>query len=349
MLTPKVLVVNDNPASLLALESILETPAKKTGYEVITTQSGEDALRKVLKHEFAVILMDINMPKMDGFETAEAIRTHPRWASIPIIFITAHYADDISRLKGYQSGAVDYLYTPIVPEVLIAKVGIFVELAKQKFELQSKTEELARLNRDLRVQRLQDLERINIELQAEIAERKLAEQRAHELAIKDSLTGLINRRSLIEHLEHAVAYSARHKTRFAVLFLDLDNFKTINDSFGHATGDELLIQVAGRIKKAVREADVVARLGGDEFIVLLKGLSTAGQAATVAQKISRSLACPYEMGTRSVNASASIGMAMYPQDGAFAQALMQNADKAMYRAKEKQRGSIQFFQENLYV
>ena len=343
MLTPKVLVVNDNPATLLALESILTMPAEKTGYVVISAQSGEDALRKILKHEFAVILLDINMPKMNGFETAEAIRAHPRWAAIPIIFITAHYADDVSRLKGYQFGAVDYLYTPVVPEVLVTKVGIFVELAKQKMELQAKTAELEKLNRDLRVQRLQDLERVNIELQAEIVERKHAEQRVYELAIKDALTGLLNRRSLIQHLEHAVAYSARHKTRFAVLFMDLDNFKQINDSFGHATGDQLLIQVAGRLRKAVREADVVARLGGDEFIVLLKGLSTGAEAATVAEKISRSLASPYALGERAVNTSASIGMAMYPQDGAFAQALIQNADKAMYRAKEKMRGSIQFF------
>jgi diguanylate cyclase (GGDEF)-like protein len=349
MLTPKVLVVNDNPATLLALESILTMPAEKAGYVVISAQSGEDALRKILKHEFAVILLDINMPNMNGFETAEAIRAHPRWASIPIIFITAHYADDVSRLKGYQSGAVDYLYTPVVPEVLITKVGIFVELAKQKMELQAKTDELAKLNRDLRVQRLLDLERVNSELQAEIVERKHAEQRAHEMAIKDSLTGLLNRRSLIEHLEHAVAYSARHKTRFAVLFLDLDKFKSINDSFGHATGDQLLIHVAGRLRKAVREADVVARLGGDEFIVLLKGLSTSAEAAAVAEKISLSLASPYALGNRVVNTSASIGMALYPQDGAFAQALLQNADKAMYHAKEKRRGSIQFFQENMHA
>ncbi len=347
MLIPKVLLVNDDAAGLFALESLLTNTTDKREYEVVTARSGQEALRHVLNHEFAVILLDVSMPGMDGFETAEAIHSHPRSASVPIIFITAHYADEINRMKGYQKGAVDYLFTPVIPQILQTKVAVFVDLTKKNLELQRKTQELAALNHDLRIQRLQDLERINTELQEEIIERKQAEQRAHELAIRDPLTGLLNRRSLIEHLEHAVLYAARHKTNFALLFLDLDKFKNINDTLGHEVGDELLRQVADRLRDAVRESDVVARLGGDEFVVLLEGLTAASDASTAARKIAQANARPFEIGPHCVHTSASIGIGLYPQDGNSARLLMKNADLAMYHAKQQKRGSIQFFHEEI--
>lgn len=165
MFTPKVLLVNDDAASLMALASLL---GEGGDYEVITARSGEEALRHVLKHDFAVILLDVSMPNMDGFETAEAIHSHPRSASIPIIFVTAHYADEMHRLKGYQRGAVDYLFTPIIPQILRTKVAVFVELAKKNLQLQHQKQELEMLNREMQEQRKQDLEHIN--------ERRLAEE-----------------------------------------------------------------------------------------------------------------------------------------------------------------------------
>ncbi|WP_020693841.1 ATP-binding response regulator [Noviherbaspirillum massiliense] len=168
MFTPRVLIVNDDAASVLALSSILASDAESEGFQIITARSGEEALRQVLIHEFAVILLDVSMPGMDGFETAEAIHTHPRSASTPIIFVTAHYADEMNRLKGYQKGAVDYLFTPVIPQILRNKVQAFVELAKKNLQLQRQKMELEALNRDLMVQREQDLEHIN--------ERKLAEE-----------------------------------------------------------------------------------------------------------------------------------------------------------------------------
>jgi signal transduction histidine kinase len=168
LLSPKVLLVNDDSASLLALSSLLTYSGDDADYEVVVARSGEEALRHVLNHDFAVILLDVSMPGMDGFETAEAIHSHPRSASVPIIFVTAHYADEINKLKGYQKGAVDYLFTPIIPKILQTKVTVFVELAKKNLQLQYQTEQLAQLNRDLQEQRKVDLEHIN--------ERKLAEQ-----------------------------------------------------------------------------------------------------------------------------------------------------------------------------
>jgi len=345
--TPKVLLVNDDAASLFALESLLLGAAREQDYELITATSGHEALRKVLQHEFAVILLDVNMPGMDGFETAEAIHSHPRSSAVPIIFITAHYADEIHRLKAYQSGAADYLFTPVIPQVLQTKVAVFVELTKRNLELRAKTEELSRLNQDLRVQRMQDLERINANLEQEVAERKVAEQRAHDLSIRDPLTGLVNRRSLIQQLEHAVASADRHQGEFALLFLDLDKFKAINDTLGHEVGDELLRQVAARLLASVRISDVVARLGGDEFVVLLEGRGAAANAARVARKIEQAHQRAFDIGGHRVATSTSIGIGLYPQDASSAAQLMKNADTAMYHAKQNKRGSIEYFREEL--
>ncbi|MGZ8968170.1 MAG: putative bifunctional diguanylate cyclase/phosphodiesterase [Telluria sp.] len=347
MQIPKVLLVNDDAASLFALKSLLTPATGQHDYEVVTATSGHEALRMVLNHEFAVILLDVNMPGMDGFETAEAIHSHPRSRSVPIIFITAYFADEMHRLKAYQSGAADYLFTPVIPQVLQTKVAVFVDLTRTNLELRAKSDELARLYQDLSVQRMQDLERINGELEQEVAERKQAELRAHELSIRDPLTGLVNRRSLIQQLEHAVASSDRHKGEFALLFLDLDKFKQVNDTLGHEAGDELLRQVAARLLAAVRVSDTVARLGGDEFVVLLEGKGAAANAARVARKIEQAHALPFDIGGHKVQTGSSIGIALYPQDAGNAATLMRNADRAMYHAKHNKRGGIEFFRDEL--
>ena len=347
MNNPNVLIVNDHPASLLALKSVLESAPDSSGYAIVTATSGEETLRQVLHHEFAVILLDVNMPGMDGFETVQLMRSNRRGADVPIIFITAYSPDDMSRLlKGYQMGAVDYLFMPIIPQILQTKVSVFVQLVQKNLELQEKTRELAELNKDLRVQRLQDLKEINTALQLEIIERRQAEQRASELATRDALTGLFNRRSLIERTEDAIIRAARRKESVAVLFLDLDKFKVINDTFGHDVGDELLRQVASRIKASVRESDVVARIGGDEFIVLLEGLSSYADAAMLAQKIVSANLQVCSIGPHRVTASASIGISMYPQDGSSAQELLKEADLAMYSAKQEHGGGFQFFHKS---
>jgi signal transduction histidine kinase len=154
--TLKVLVVNDEPASLMALTSLLDQWAEELHYTVITARSGEEALRQVLLHDLSVILLDVNMPGMGGFETADAIRLHPRSAGIPIIFVTAYHADEIGRLKAYQRGAADFLFTPIIPQILRAKISVFIalgqkneELRRQAAELGARTLELASINEQL--------------------------------------------------------------------------------------------------------------------------------------------------------------------------------------------------------
>lgn len=361
---PKVLLVNDEPTSPLALEGLLAPDADACGYELVTARSGNAALREVLRHDFAVILLDVGIPGMDGFDTAAAIRSHPRSAAVPVIFVSAADAGPSRRLDAYERGAADYLCAPLEPQVVQAKVRTFVELTRKHLQLQAQAEESRRMTAELRSQRLQDLELANRELELEVAERKQAEQRAHELSTRDPLTGLVNRRSLIQHLEHAVASCDRRRSQFALLFLDLDEFKQVNDGFGHDVGDELLRQVAARLSAAVRASDVVARLGGDEFVVLIEGKAPGENAARVARKIANAHARPFSIGGHRVHTSTSIGIAVYPHDGASARALMKNADLAMYRAKEErehpggkaggqgrtgdsQGGNIRFFHEEM--
>jgi diguanylate cyclase (GGDEF)-like protein len=344
---PKVLLVNDHPASLFALKTILTAAPQADQYEVFTASSGPDALRQVLEHKFAVILLDVSMPGMDGFETAQIVHSHPLSSTVPIIFITAHYADEMNRIKGFQHGAADYMISPVIPEILLAKVLVFIDLERKNMQLESQKQELAALNQSLQMQQMEDLRRVNAMLQDEIAERRMAEERAHDLATKDPLTGLMNRRSLTEQLEHAMMHASRHNEQLALLFLDMDKFKSVNDSLGHDAGDELLVQVASRLRSAVRESDLVARLGGDEFVVLMEGIPSYAAAAEVANKIVATVAEPFDLCAQKLRTSVSVGIGMYPQDASTVQDLMRSADLAMYHAKQERRGSIQFFHEEL--
>jgi signal transduction histidine kinase len=168
---PKILVVNDDAASLLALTSLLDQWAEESNYTVHSARSGQEALREVLLHDFAVILLDVNMPGMDGFETAEAIHQRARSADIPIIFVTAFLADEIDRLKAYQRGAADFLFTPVIPQVLRAKVLVFVALAMKNEQLKRQAEKLS--------QRTTELTATNRRLVREMEERRDAERKSH--------------------------------------------------------------------------------------------------------------------------------------------------------------------------
>jgi len=174
------------------------------------------------------------------------------------------------------------------------------------------------------------------------AERKQAQQRIHHLATHDALTGLPNRAMFGELLEHALHASRRYHCRFALLFIDLDGFKTINDTMGHAAGDQLLQQVAVRFKRSLRATDLVARLGGDEFVVLMNDADSHEQVTRVARKLLDAAARPVSLLGQQYAVSASIGIAMHPGDGDDAQSLMKNADAAMYLAKRAGKNGFEF-------
>ncbi|MFZ2853968.1 MAG: EAL domain-containing protein [Rhodocyclaceae bacterium] len=178
---------------------------------------------------------------------------------------------------------------------------------------------------------------------SDITDRKTSEERIRYLAHHDSLTGLPNRLTLLAHLKQALARSQRSASQLALMFIDLDNFKTINDTLGHHVGDLLLCEVARRITGVVRASDIVARIGGDEFVVVLEGAQLSGAACLVAQKIIDRLGESYGVEQNELHTTPSIGISIYPDDGADSESLMKNADTAMYHAKSAGRNNFQFY------
>jgi diguanylate cyclase (GGDEF)-like protein len=176
----------------------------------------------------------------------------------------------------------------------------------------------------------------------------MAAKMAH-LAQHDSLTNLPNRVLLNDRITQAIAFAKRHRTHLAVLFLDLDNFKHINDSLGHEIGDQLLQSVAQNLSACVRGSDTVSRLGGDEFVVLVTEDKYAEDAAVTADKILAALAAPHSIAQQALHVTTSIGISVYPADGQDAETMIKNADTAMYQAKEKGRNNYQFFKSDMNI
>ena len=197
------------------------------------------------------------------------------------------------------------------------------------------------------LERTAELAGANALLQGEIVERRQAEARVHHMAYHDSLTGLPNRALLSDRLDRAMLAVQRSDRKLAVMFIDLDRFKTINDSLGHLTGDYLLKEVASRLCRAVRASDTVARLGGDEFVVLVPGIRECDECTSVAEKIIEALAVPFPFEGRMLHITPSIGISMYPDDGADVETLMRHADAAMYHAKANGRNNYQFFMQRM--
>jgi len=181
----------------------------------------------------------------------------------------------------------------------------------------------------------------------EITDKKLAEERIQYLATHDGLTGLPNREMFSQLLTGAISSAKRYERSFAVLFIDLDRFKFINDTLGHDAGDALLEEVSTRFKTALRASDVIARLGGDEFVALVQETREEEPAATVASKLLAAAASPFMLRGRECRVSASIGIALYPRDGEDEQTLMKHADIAMYHAKEEGKNNFQFYTQDI--
>ena len=590
-----ILIVDDRPANLLVLESMLE----ELGQNVVTAQSGYEALKHLLEREFAVILLDVNMPGMDGFETASYIRGREKTAHTPIIFLTA-YAEAMHSAKGYSLGAVDCIVTPVIPEILRTKVQVFVRLyvmtrqaqaaeaerstqqmiealpnpifvkgndgryrgvnkawetffgipragvlgktASEVFrgdpklveaseamhkalldapgskmfeasiltfdgvvhdvlyykatyggvhgavtgvigtivditerkqtekrqamehavtralsEASTLSEAIAKVveticvtlgwhygarwewnDEERALQRREswgiestdiaafnaasstlaltpqsagsglasrafserkpvwarDITKVEFSRRAlaaqaglhaafafpllrgnqvlgaleffhrdvrepepaliDIAEslgreigqyivRMQAEEAVKFMAMHDALTRLPNRAMFNERLAGAIAQAQRHDRSLAVLFIDLDRFKLINDTLGHEAGDYVLGEAAQRLTDNLRGGDTVARLGGDEFVVLLEEVADPVYVGGVSQKLITALAAPFVIGGREYRVTASIGVSTYPGDGQDAETLLKNADSAMYRAKELGRNAFEFY------
>ncbi len=173
-----------------------------------------------------------------------------------------------------------------------------------------------------------------IEIFSDITERKEREERVRHLAHHDALTDLPNRALLNDRIAQAVSLAERNRTRVAVMFLDLDRFKTVNDSLGHSVGDKLLREVSSRLQSCMRASDTVSRLGGDEFVILMPNVTDPEDVAVTARKVLDAVAHPYSIDGHELVSTPSIGISVYPGDGADVDTLLRNADAAMYHAKE---------------
>ncbi|NVK19145.1 MAG: EAL domain-containing protein [Methylocystaceae bacterium] len=186
-----------------------------------------------------------------------------------------------------------------------------------------------------------------VETLQDVTHQKEYEARLEFQANHDALTGLANRTLLQDRLLQAIAHAGREKRLLSLLFIDLDNFKTVNDTLGHNVGDQLIVETAKKISKAVRAGDTVARLGGDEFVVLLFAPENEDHVTDIVQRISSEVATTFHHNGQDIHIGCSVGVAMYPQDGQDVESLMKNADSAMYRAKAKGKGGFRFFTQDL--
>ncbi len=266
---------------------------------------------------------------------------------LPLSLGEAYFGEMLLARKDGTSVWCEVRSKAIDPEDL-AKGSIWITMDISERKAADEALKLAHEELEQRViDRTSELATTVTELNQEVKERKIAEERVKHMALHDALTGLPNRLLLEERLENAIALADAHDQQLAVLFIDLDRFKLINDSYGHHEGDQLLIEVSGRLHEALPEGDTVARLGGDEFVVLLNDTQQADHLNGVIGQIQAALKLEINLALQTVFVTPSIGVALFPQDGRSPVELMKNADAAMYHAKDHGRNCVQFFNQGL--
>ena len=302
----KILVADD---SKTFLELIAES-LHKLGHEVIKASSGAAAI--VLFQEFRpdLVILDVNMANMDGFECARQIRLITRSDWIPIMFLSGSVNDE-SIAQGIEAGGDDYLTKPYSEITLEAKIKAMQRIAEMREDLISKTHALK------------------------------------VVSTTDALTGLSNRLHFEKVIQARMADASRHHSNLAVLFIDLDHFKTINDTFGHGIGDLLLKDVASRLQLCTRLDDFIARIGGDEFVMIISQIEDTHAAGDVAKKIIAELGRDYAINHHQIKISASVGVTCFPDQYGDVGTIIQNADMAMYAAKQMGRNNYQYYTEAL--
>jgi two-component system cell cycle response regulator len=291
ILNAHILVVDDRVENVELLVAILH----QAGYNrVLSTTSPDQVFALHNEHRFDLILLDLNMPGLDGFQVMAKLKEIEEDSYLPVLAITAQPRFKIAAL---EAGARDFITKPY-------------DLVEVR-------------------QRIHNLLEVRL-LYKEVAEYA----RIHkELALHDALTGLPNRRLVLDRLITLLLHAKRTQHRIAVMYLDLDGFKAINDLYGHDCGDKLLIMASERLRFATREEDTIARLGGDEFMVVIGEIAELKDIHRPATNIIRELSQPYIIDSITVRVTASLGISFYPDDGADVDILIRSADQALYEAK----------------
>jgi len=426
--TPVVLIIDDDAQTRLLVTETLEPE----GFDIEEAASGNAGLEAFRRARPDLVLLDVTMPGMSGFECCERLRRLPGGERVPIVVLTGH-DDDESIARAFAVGATDFVSKPMRWQLLGHRVRYLLrashaleDLARSQASL-AHAQGLAHVGNweyrpggdvgywspevyrilgldmqrdppcfDTLLQRVPEDERHGLVQsfmmlrsegagydlehrvvhrdggertvfqQAEamyedgrlvllrgtlqdITERKLHEARIAYLANHDALTGLPNRNLLSDRIAQAITLARRNGQGLAALILDLDGFKFINDSFGHPAGDALLKAVAARLKAAIRDGDTVARLGGDEFVIMLPALADTEDLEIVVQRLLAKFADPFVVEGRELHVTTSIGVSVYPADGADSDTLLKTADAALYSAKDKGRNGFQFYTRSLGI
>lgn len=434
-----VLIVDDVASQRNILQHIL-SPLDVT---IIQASSGNDALNQVLKHEFAVILMDIEMPGMKGYEVVNLIHSNNRFKHIPIVMVTSNDNDSDALHRSYEAGAVDFVTKPVNNTILIKKVAQFIALDEHRKTAEDSTTrlnillnsvsegilgidlngkitfanpkalELLAISNEITSEKLQDflvfnkqesvigaqnnndinnelfdllssnfcdairLNRTNLKGRSnwkssrghtfhsdyscdvtrdvngaidgavltfkDITQEKETEAKLLHLANYDYLTNIPNRAYFHDALNKSIIRVKRSNMTLAVMFLDVDHFKFINDQYGHDIGDLLLKNISYKLSNVLREDDLIARMGGDEFAIILQDVPAKINVVNVAQKILDSVSAPLELNGIKIEVSTSIGIAFYEPSVMSMDDLLKAADTAMYEAKSEGRNNFQFF------
>jgi diguanylate cyclase (GGDEF)-like protein len=264
------------------------------------------------------------------------------WLGVPLV-----WGEKVMGVLAVQSYTPEHTYNERDQELLTFVSYHIANALQRKHTAESLKQAYTGLERRV-TERTRALALANRDLREQIAERERVERRLKYETLHDSLTGLPNRTLLLQRLEHALQrYQSNPQELFAVLFIDLDRFKVINDSVGHLVGDDLLFQVGGRIRACLKTRDVVARLGGDEFAVLLEGITDTRKATLIAERIINELQTPFRLGAKEIFTSASIGIALPGQHYQKAEELLRDADAAMYCAKDEGRHRAALFDDRL--
>lgn len=293
----KILIVDDQESNIQLLESVLAT----ANYTSVTSVMDPHKVYELHRqNHYDLILLDLKMPGMDGFQVLEALKEIEMDGYLSVLVVTAN---PDYKLRALQSGAKDFVSKPFDVAEVLARVHNLLEvrLLHQKARHYAKTQEF--------------------------------------MALHDPLTGLANRRLLVERVSHAIIHAKRNNGIMAVVYLDLDGFKEINNNLGHDGGDLVLKLVAARLVATVRQEDTVARLGGDEFVIAMPYITSGDGVTLAAEKIIGALSQPYSVQGSNVNMTASAGIGLYPHNGEDVKTLLKNADIALLDAKQASKNT----------
>jgi diguanylate cyclase (GGDEF)-like protein len=303
-----ILVADDEPVNRALIQRRLE----REGYRVLTAQNGSEAVEKTTDALPDLVILDVMMPEMDGMDACRLLKENEKTRDIPIIFLSARDETEM-KVSGLSLGANDYISKPFKAEELLARVHVAIRLKRERDILRTSVEEAS--------------------ARAEVAQ---------ERAMTDALTGLLNRYGLQHILTREHAEARRYNRPLSCLMIDLDKFKTVNDTYGHTIGDLVLQQVAGILREAVRASDTVFRYGGEEFLVLLPETDLEG-ASALGEKI-RATAASQPFGDSDqqlLKLTLSVGASSLCADES-GNDMIARADMALYHAKELGRNRVEF-------